>query len=99
MCLLGAELDSLKRRESTNYDLEVMTRKVADAQGDITDIVTGLLRDIVSSYDSIVTEVDGVFVAISRRLKEAFNRGARCLKQSVRDGVRAGSGRNWRIVC
>lgn len=39
--LPGKELDSLKRCESTNCDVEVMTCKVADAQGNNTDIVTG----------------------------------------------------------
>lgn len=42
------KLNLLKRRESTNCDLEVTTRKVADTQGDTTNMVTGLHRSTVS---------------------------------------------------
>lgn len=66
--LLGDELDSLKRRESTNRDLEVTTRKVADAQSDITIKVAGLHRDFVSLYKSTCRGVDVALVEISRRL-------------------------------
>lgn len=51
--MLCGELDSLKRRKSTNCNLEVIAPKVADALGDITNLVTGLLQSTVSSYDSI----------------------------------------------
>lgn len=47
--LLGDKTVLLKRRESKNCDLETMTRKVADAQGETTDMVTGLHRDMVST--------------------------------------------------
>lgn len=41
-CLLGRKLDLLRRLESLNCGLEMMTRKVADTQGYITNMVTGL---------------------------------------------------------
>lgn len=40
--LLGIALDSLKSRESANCDIEVRTFEVADARGNITNLVTGL---------------------------------------------------------
>lgn len=51
--ILGAKLNLLKRCESPNCDMEVITRKVADTQDNITNMVTGLHRNTVRSYDSI----------------------------------------------
>lgn len=78
----------LKRRESPNCNLAGMTRKLADAQGDIDDMVAGLHRDTVGLYDCIRCGVDGALVEISRCLKRAFDRKVRSLQQSVRDAVR-----------
>lgn len=97
--MLGGEMDSLKRRESANSDLEVMTRKIVNAQGDITNVVTGLHRDAVSSYDSIRGRFDGALVEVSRRRKEAFDRKAQSLQQSVGEAVRgAPEGSRWSFV-
>lgn len=73
MRILGNELDFLKRRESPNCELEVMTRIVADAKSNITDTVTWLHRDTVSSYNSVRRGVDGALVEVGTRLKEAFD--------------------------
>lgn len=73
MRVLGDESDSNKRRKSTNCDIKVMTREVADAQVDITNLLAGLHQNAVRSYDSIGRGVDGVSVDVSRCLKEAFN--------------------------
>lgn len=86
--LLPDELGSLKRCESTHGNLEVMSRKLASAQSDITDMVTGVHRDTVRSYGFIRRRVDEVLVKASSRLKEAFDRETRCLQQGVRDAVR-----------
>lgn len=87
MRMPGDELDFLKRRKSTNCDLKVMTIKKADAEGDITDMVTGFYRKTGVFYDSIRSGVDGAIVKISRRLKEPFDREARSLQQCVCDAV------------
>lgn len=60
--LRGDMLEPHKRFESTNCVIEVMTRKVADAQCNISVVVTGLKRGTVRSYDSICQEVDGALV-------------------------------------
>lgn len=49
VCMLCGKLDSPKRRNATNCDLEFTICKVADAQGDITDLVMGLHRSTLSS--------------------------------------------------
>lgn len=68
--MLGNDSDPLKRQESTNCDLEAMTCQVSDAQGKTTNMVTGLLRDMVSSYVFIRHGVDGAFVEVSRLWKK-----------------------------
>lgn len=88
MRLLGVEWDLLTRRVSTNCDLEVTTRKVASAQGDTTDTVTGLHQDTLSSYDSIWGGVYGTLVVVRRRQKTSFDREARSLRDCVCDAVR-----------
>lgn len=55
----GDEIDSLKRSESTNCNMEVTTRKVVNTQADVTNLVMGLHRDIVISYDFIRRSVHG----------------------------------------
>lgn len=44
---LRKEIDLPKRRESTNWKLEVMSRKIANAQSQDGVHVDGLHRDIV----------------------------------------------------
>lgn len=94
MSLFGDELDLLKRRESTHCDLEVTTRKVADARGDTTNIVIGLDLDTARLYDFIRRGVDRVLVEDSGRLNDAFDCEARSLRQSVRDIDRG----QWKIL-
>lgn len=86
--MLGVEMDLLERREATNSDLEVKACNVADAQGDNSDMVTGLHQETVMLYNSICGGLDEAFVEVSRRLKEAIDREAQSLQQSVRDVVR-----------
>lgn len=78
--LLGGKLDLQRRSESTKYDLEVITRKVEDTQGDNTDMVTGLHQDTVGLYAFIRHGVDEVLVKVSGRLKKAFDVEARNLR-------------------
>lgn len=89
MRLLSDELDLLKRRESTNCYMELMTRKVADAQGGIFSMVTGSHRDTVRSYNSVRRGADVALGEVSRRLIRAFDCEARSLQPSVRDVVRS----------
>lgn len=51
--MLCDELYSLKRREISNGDLEVITRKVADVHEKATNVVTGLHRYTMGSYEFI----------------------------------------------
>lgn len=64
------------------------TCKVANARGDVVNIVKGLHRDNVGANKSIHCNVDQSLVSVSKRLKEAFNREARSLQQVVCDAVR-----------
>lgn len=72
--ILCYQLDLLKRRDSTNYELVVTIRRIADAQGDITNLVTGIYRNTVTSYDSSFCSVVEALVDLSKRLKEDFDR-------------------------
>lgn len=76
----GYELDFLKPRDSTNCDLEVMTRKVAGVRGDIYNTDTGLHRVTVSMYDSIKRRVDRTLAEVCRHLEESFDHEARSLQ-------------------
>lgn len=73
---------------STNCDMEAVTRNVADLQGNITDIVTGLNRDTVRSCDSVCWDVEGALLIASKRLREAFNCKTRSLRQIVLGAMR-----------
>lgn len=85
--MLGDKLESVKRRELPNCDLDMVARKVADAQGDTTNLASGLHRKTVRSYDSIRLGVDGALVEVSKPLKEAFDREAQSLQQSDHNAV------------
>lgn len=65
VCMLRDILDLRQRCESTNCSLEVITRKVADAQGDITNPATRLHENTTSFYDDICRNVDGAIVEVS----------------------------------
>lgn len=87
------ELGALKRRESMNCDLKVITRKVADDKGDTIDLVTGLHQSSVSSYDSICRKVNGALVEVSKCLKETFHCEAQNLQQGICEPLRAAADR------
>lgn len=70
MRIMGDGMNLLKRREATNCDVEIVSRKVGDAQGDIINFVTVLHRKPVSMDDSVCCGVIRAFVEVSRRLKE-----------------------------
>lgn len=71
-----------------------MTCKVADAQGDTTDLVTGVHHEAESLYDSICRWVDWALVEVSRRLEMASEHEAQNLQQSGRDTVRGAAKKN-----
>lgn len=85
--MLGSELDLPNRRESSICNLEVTNRKLAEPQGVITNMATGLHRKTANSYISIRRGVDGTLNEISRRLKVAFDCEALSLKQTVHKAV------------
>lgn len=86
---LSDELDLLELLELANCILKVITCKVADSQGGITILVTGLHRNTVSSYDVTRRSADEALVEVSKCLEKSFDREARSLEQDVRDAVRA----------
>lgn len=67
--------------------MEVVTRKLTQAQGNVTRMVTSLHRDTVNSSNSIRRRVDRAPVEVIRRLKEASDRKARILQQNVCDAA------------
>lgn len=71
--MLCDELCSPKRRQSMNCELEVTTHKVADVQGDTTNLVKGPHRSTVSSYGSISRNDDGVLGKVNTHFMEAFD--------------------------
>lgn len=83
------KLVSLNRRESTNCDLKVIIRKVADAQGGVTNLVMRLQCSTVSSYASIHSSSVGALVEVSKCLKKMFSCEARNLQQGVCEAVNA----------
>lgn len=87
--ILCDKLILLKRRESTKCSMVVTTRKVADAQGDTTNLIMGLHQSNASLYYAIRLSFEGAFVKFSRRLKEGFDCKARSFQQDVSDTVLA----------
>lgn len=85
--MLCGELDSLKRHNSTSCDLEVSTRIIADAQGNITNLITGSRWSTVSSYDSTRRNVYRAWVDFSKHLKKALDLKGRNLQQGVFEAV------------
>lgn len=96
--LMCDELGTSKRCKLTNCDPEVATRKVVNAQSDITILITELHRNAVSSYSSICRSVEVALVAVRKRLKIVFDRETGSLQQCVRNaiGVAGGSSRGLR---
>lgn len=62
------ELDSLKRKEPAGFDMEVVGRKIADANGKASNLVEGLRRDTFDSYASIRHDGDQKLLAVGSRL-------------------------------
>lgn len=87
--MLRHELNSLKRRDSASYILILNICKVADAQGNITNLLIRLHRSTVSFYNFNCRNVAEDLVEVSKRLKEAFIRRACRLQRGFRDAVRA----------
>lgn len=85
--LLEAELDLLKQKELTSFDMEIVLRKVADVKGYMDCFVDGLRRGTFDSYDSIRHIVDQLLLAISKRLKKVFYHKANTLPQGVHDAL------------
>lgn len=73
------ERDLLKRRESANCDLRVITDSVADSLDNITKMGTGSRRRTVRPYSFIRHSVDGGLVKARKRLKEVLDREASSL--------------------
>lgn len=86
--LLIDELDSLKRKEPTACNTEVVSRKVVDENSDGNDLVDGIRRRTIVSCVSFQHDVNHLLVAICRSLKKLFGCDARALQQGVCDAIR-----------
>lgn len=87
--MLCAEQDLLKRRGLTNCDLEVITCRVTDAQGDTTNLETGPHWSTLSLYEFICRNVEGVLVEAGKRPRKVFDRVACNFRQGVCKTIRA----------
>lgn len=63
--LMKDELDSLKRKESTACNMEVVSLKAADTKGKMNSLADHLRRDTFDSYASIRRTVGKSLVAVS----------------------------------
>lgn len=50
ICLLKDELNFLKRKKLTRYDMEIVSCKVADAKFEVNNFVDGLHRETLDLY-------------------------------------------------
>lgn len=83
--MLSDKLELSKPHESTNCDLKATTRKVANAEGNIINLVTKLHRNTISSYNGIGCSVHEALVVACNRLKKVFGCVVRSPQQGVRD--------------
>lgn len=82
------KLGFLKRRESIKCSLEAIVRKVGNAQGDTTNLVTRLQWNGERLYNCTCCCVDGDLVEVGNRLKEAFDPEMGSRQQCGREDVR-----------
>lgn len=68
--LLEVEQASQKRKELTGCNIEVVHRKVPEANGDIKELNRGMGRDTFGSYASILHNADQSLLAVNNRLKK-----------------------------
>lgn len=66
--LLKDELESLKQKELTECNTEVVRCKVAKAKDKVTNVVDGLPRDTFDSYDNIRHNIDQTLLVVGSRL-------------------------------
>lgn len=63
------ELYLLKRRETMNCDLKVTTCMVSNSQNNISNLVTALHQNTMSTYHFILCNVNSFVVEVSERLR------------------------------
>lgn len=81
--LLNDELDSLKRKELTTYDVKAVRRKIAEVKGEIMTLIGKLRQDSFGPCASIQHDIDQLLFTVSIHLKEMFDREAKVLQQGV----------------
>lgn len=82
--MLRDEVHLLEHWEKINCDLEVGSRNISDAQGNITDLATVLHRNIMSLFDGFRSSFEKTSLVKSQILKKSFDREALSLQTSVR---------------
>lgn len=86
---MEVESDSLKRSDSRASNIVDVPRKVADAGGDIVDLVGDLLRDTFDSYAIIRHNIDQCLLAAINRLKRTLNPRTKALQLDVHGVLRS----------
>lgn len=59
--------------------MEIVGRKIADANDEVNSLVVGLRRDVFDSYASIRHDVDQTLLAVGSRIRKQIDRKARRL--------------------
>lgn len=83
--LLEDKLDSLKLKESTGCDMEVERCVVADANGNMTELVGSFLWGTFVSFASILHDVRQSLSDVSNRPKKMFGHETKALQQDMHD--------------
>lgn len=81
--LLKDELESLKRKDLIGCDMEVVSHKVADSKGKVSNFIDRLHRDSFNSYSNIRQNVDQTLLAVGIRLAKLIDREAKHLQESL----------------
>lgn len=77
----------LKRKESTGCDVEVVSRKVANAKGKDNNLVDETRQDTFNLYAHNRHSVDQTLLALGTRLRKLFYREVQELQRSVHAGL------------
>lgn len=86
--LLKDKLDVLKQKETTECNIEVVHRKLADAKDEANSLVDGLRRGTSRSIVKILHNVDQMSIAVSSRLRGLIDREAQEFQQSHHAALR-----------
>lgn len=72
--------------------MQIVGRRVADADGKVNSLVDGLHRNTFDSYVSFQHSVDQTLLALGSHLREVFDREPKELQRGVHAALRHGAG-------